>query len=151
MKLKRLTFFRSSQVSFIVISLYVEIYKGTKCCLISHVLSMQIAVRCLGHPPGSSAHPTTPDNYPNNRECVFKIIVEVNMQIMLNVTDFELEGFSSCGFDYLEIRWGTFLTSWVIDLVTFWFLNTFLSFTEMEAMKHPPWLVNIVEQMVHPS
>ncbi len=55
-------------------------------------------------PTGEFSSPNYPDNYPNNRECVFKIIVEVNMQIMLNVTDFELEGFSSCGFDYLEIR-----------------------------------------------
>lgn len=55
-------------------------------------------------PTGELSSPNYPDNYPSNRECVYKIIVEVNMQIMLNITDFELEGFSSCGFDYLEIR-----------------------------------------------
>lgn len=55
-------------------------------------------------PTGEFSSPNYPDNYPTNRECVFRIIVEVNMQIMLNITDFELEGFSSCGFDYLEIR-----------------------------------------------
>ncbi|KAF4095682.1 cubilin isoform X1 [Onychostoma macrolepis] len=62
-------------------------------------------------PTGEFSSPNYPDNYPNSRECVFKIIVEVNMQIMLNVTDFELEGFSSCGFDYLEIRDGGYETS----------------------------------------
>ncbi|XP_016093659.1 cubilin [Sinocyclocheilus grahami] len=62
-------------------------------------------------PTGDFSSPNYPDNYPNNRECVYKIIVEVNMQIMLNVTDFELEGFSSCGFDYLEIRDGGYETS----------------------------------------
>ncbi|XP_026057290.1 cubilin-like [Carassius auratus] len=62
-------------------------------------------------PTGEFSSPNYPDNYPSNRECVYKIIVEVNMQIMLNVTDFFLEGFSSCGFDYLEIRDGGYETS----------------------------------------
>uniref|UniRef100_A0A8C1I6Q0 Cubilin (intrinsic factor-cobalamin receptor) n=1 Tax=Cyprinus carpio TaxID=7962 RepID=A0A8C1I6Q0_CYPCA len=62
-------------------------------------------------PTGELSSPNYPDNYPSNRECVYKIIVEVNMQIMLNITDFELEGFSSCGFDYLEIRDGGYETS----------------------------------------
>ncbi|KTF87440.1 hypothetical protein cypCar_00025640 [Cyprinus carpio] len=65
----------------------------------------------LRSPTGEFSSPNYPDNYPNNRDCVYKIIVEVNMQIMLNVTDFELEGFSSCSFDYLEIRDGGYETS----------------------------------------
>lgn len=54
---------------------------------------------------GSFFSPNYPDYYPNNRDCIFKIIVQVNMQIMLNFTEFELEGSSpSCNFDFVEIR-----------------------------------------------
>lgn len=54
---------------------------------------------------GSFSSPNYPDNYPNNRDCIFKIIVDVNMQIMLNFTNFELEGSPpSCRFDFVEIR-----------------------------------------------
>uniref|UniRef100_A0A673JSX7 CUB domain-containing protein n=1 Tax=Sinocyclocheilus rhinocerous TaxID=307959 RepID=A0A673JSX7_9TELE len=70
-----------------------------------------VSINVFRSPTGEFSSPNYPDNYPNNRECVYKIIVEVNMQIMLNVTDFELEGFSSCGFDYLEIRDGGYETS----------------------------------------
>lgn len=57
-------------------------------------------------PTGSFSSPNYPDDYPMNRDCIFKIIVGVNMQIRLNFTDFELEGSSpSCMFDFVEIRW----------------------------------------------
>ncbi|XP_065114614.1 cubilin [Paramisgurnus dabryanus] len=62
-------------------------------------------------PTGQFNSPNYPSNYPTNRECVYKIIVEVNMQIMLNVTDFLLEASTSCSFDYLEIRDGGYETS----------------------------------------
>uniref|UniRef100_A0A669DQK6 Cubilin n=1 Tax=Oreochromis niloticus TaxID=8128 RepID=A0A669DQK6_ORENI len=56
--------------------------------------------------------PNYPQYYPNSRDCIFKIIVDVNMQIMLNFTDFELEGLHpSCSFDFVEIRDGGFETS----------------------------------------
>ncbi|XP_032366699.1 cubilin [Etheostoma spectabile] len=61
---------------------------------------------------GSFTSPNFPDNYPNNRDCIFKIIVEVNMQIMLNFSDFQLEGSPpSCSFDFVEIRDGGYETS----------------------------------------
>ncbi|MCJ8728547.1 hypothetical protein PDJAM_G00005700 [Pangasius djambal] len=67
--------------------------------------------RVFTAPTGVFTSPNYPNNYPNSRECIFKIIVEVNNQIMLNFTDFTLEGGSSCVFDYVEIRDGGFETS----------------------------------------
>lgn len=56
-------------------------------------------------PTGFFTSPNYPDYYPNNRDCTFKIIVELNMQILLNFTNFHLEGFPpSCNFDFVEIR-----------------------------------------------
>ncbi|XP_030624670.1 LOW QUALITY PROTEIN: cubilin [Chanos chanos] len=56
---------------------------------------------------GELSSPNYPSNYPTNRECVYKITVGVNMQIMLNFTDFDLEGPDpSCFHDYVEVRDG---------------------------------------------
>lgn len=55
-------------------------------------------------PTGVFTSPNYPNNYPNSRECIFRIIVEVNNQIMLNFTDFALESGTDCLFDYVEIR-----------------------------------------------
>ncbi|XP_071062991.1 LOW QUALITY PROTEIN: cubilin [Pseudochaenichthys georgianus] len=61
---------------------------------------------------GSFFSPNFPDYYPTYRDCIFKIIVEVNMQIMLNFTSFDLEGSSPlCRFDFVEIRDGGYETS----------------------------------------
>uniref|UniRef100_A0A4W6F2P1 Cubilin n=1 Tax=Lates calcarifer TaxID=8187 RepID=A0A4W6F2P1_LATCA len=61
---------------------------------------------------GTFSSPNYPDYYPNNRDCIFKIIVQVNVQIMLNFTNFELEGSPpSCNFDFVEIRDGGYETS----------------------------------------
>ncbi|KAF6722152.1 Cubilin [Oryzias melastigma] len=63
-------------------------------------------------PTGFFTSPNHPDYYPNNRDCIFKIIVELNMQILLNFTNFSLEGFpASCNFDFVEIRDGGYETS----------------------------------------
>ncbi|TWW71482.1 Cubilin Precursor [Takifugu flavidus] len=63
-------------------------------------------------PTGSFSSPNYPNYYPNNRDCIFKIIVEVNMQIMLNFSSFSLEGSTpSCYFDFVEIRDGGYETS----------------------------------------
>ncbi|XP_070842448.1 cubilin [Chaetodon trifascialis] len=63
-------------------------------------------------PTGSFSSPNYPDYYPNNRDCIFKLIMKVNMQIMLNFTYFELEGSPpSCNFDFVEIRDGGYETS----------------------------------------
>lgn len=76
----------------------------------------QLVVKCLfclsldcsetlTSPTGTFTSPNYPDYYPNYRDCIFKIIVEVNMQIMLNFTSFSLEGSApSCSFDFVEIR-----------------------------------------------
>ncbi|XP_054478628.1 cubilin [Anoplopoma fimbria] len=64
---------------------------------------------------GSFSSPNYPDYYPNNRDCIFKIIVQVNMQIMLNFSNFELEGSPpSCNYDFVEIRDGGYETSLLI-------------------------------------
>uniref|UniRef100_A0A673AMU3 Cubilin n=1 Tax=Sphaeramia orbicularis TaxID=375764 RepID=A0A673AMU3_9TELE len=56
--------------------------------------------------------PNYPDYYPNNRDCIFKITVQVNMQILLNFTDFNLEGTApACTYDFVEIRDGGYDTS----------------------------------------
>ncbi|XP_029110994.1 cubilin [Scleropages formosus] len=63
-------------------------------------------------PTGVLSSPNYPNYYPISRECVYQIIVGNNMQIMLNFTDFELEGpYPDCRFDYVEIRDGGFETS----------------------------------------
>lgn len=63
-------------------------------------------------PTGSFSSPNYPQNYPTNRDCIFKIIVEVNRQIMLNFTAFQLEGATpSCSYDFVEIRDGGYETS----------------------------------------
>ncbi|XP_038578939.1 cubilin [Micropterus salmoides] len=63
-------------------------------------------------PTGSFSSPNYPDYYPNNRDCIFKITVQVNMQIMLNFTNFELDGSPpTCNLDFVEIRDGGYETS----------------------------------------
>ena len=57
-------------------------------------------------PTGTLSSPNYPSNYPNKRECVYKIVVGVNMQIKLNFTDFQLEYSATCSYDYVEIRSG---------------------------------------------
>ncbi|XP_053268342.1 cubilin [Pleuronectes platessa] len=61
---------------------------------------------------GSFSSPNYPNYYPNNRDCIFKITVQVNMQILMNFTNFELEGSPpSCSYDFVEIRDGGYETS----------------------------------------
>ncbi|KAM4718445.1 cubilin [Anableps anableps] len=63
-------------------------------------------------PTGTFTSPSYPNSYPTSRDCIFKIIVQLNMQIMLNFTSFELEdSFQFCRFDFVEIRDGGYETS----------------------------------------
>ncbi|KAK4871991.1 hypothetical protein RN001_016115 [Aquatica leii] len=50
--------------------------------------------------------PFYPKDYPSNRECIWIITVPSGQQILLNVTDFQLEPYPGCTYDYLEIRNG---------------------------------------------
>ncbi|XP_056646391.1 cubilin [Diorhabda sublineata] len=50
--------------------------------------------------------PRYPEYYPTNRECTWTINVPPGQQIMLNVTDFNIENYSGCRYDWLEIRNG---------------------------------------------
>ncbi|CAL1576609.1 unnamed protein product [Knipowitschia caucasica] len=63
-------------------------------------------------PTGTFSSPNYPSYYPTGRDCFFTITVQMNLQIMLNFTDFELEGsHTSCSFDFVEIRDGGYETS----------------------------------------
>ncbi|XP_069122184.1 cubilin-like [Argopecten irradians] len=57
---------------------------------------------------GVITSPNFPNNYPHDRECVWAIVAPINIQVLLNVTDFEMESHSNCMFDFLEIRNGGF-------------------------------------------
>nr|XP_008192422.1 PREDICTED: cubilin [Tribolium castaneum] len=50
--------------------------------------------------------PGYPNNYPLNIECTWTIQVKPGHQILLNVTDFQLEHYTTCRYDWLEIRNG---------------------------------------------
>ena len=53
---------------------------------------------------GVITSPGFPDNYPHQRECTWTITAPEGNQILLNVTDFNLESHYNCQYDYLEIR-----------------------------------------------
>lgn len=48
--------------------------------------------------------PGYPDEYPSNKDCTWIITVPPGQQIMLNITDFDLERYIGCRYDWLEIR-----------------------------------------------
>uniref|UniRef100_A0A8B9GL35 Cubilin n=1 Tax=Amazona collaria TaxID=241587 RepID=A0A8B9GL35_9PSIT len=60
---------------------------------------------------GVLTSPNYPNNYPVQTECIYTITVEMNKQIVLNFTDFTLEGNKRCTQDYVEIRDGGYETS----------------------------------------
>ncbi|KAI0233511.1 Cubilin [Lamellibrachia satsuma] len=63
-------------------------------------------------PVGFIRSPNYPNEYPNNRVCVWRITMETGKQILLNVTDFAMEPhLPTCHNDYLEIRDGGFADS----------------------------------------
>ncbi|NWR90257.1 CUBN protein, partial [Furnarius figulus] len=53
---------------------------------------------------GVLTSPNYPNNYPVRTECIYTITVGINRQIVLNFTDFTLEGNKRCTEDYIEIR-----------------------------------------------
>ncbi|XP_064643493.1 cubilin-like [Lineus longissimus] len=60
---------------------------------------------------GEITSPNFPDNYPHLRECIWTIVIPEGHQIMLNVTDFQMEEHSLCKYDFLEIRNGGYPSS----------------------------------------
>ncbi|KAM4534255.1 cubilin [Odontesthes bonariensis] len=78
----------------------------------ANYVSINATTDCGGtftSPTGFFSSPNYPDFYPNRRDCIFKITVQLNMQIRLNFTNFDLEGSPpSCNFDFVEIRDGGF-------------------------------------------
>ncbi|CAH0562353.1 unnamed protein product [Brassicogethes aeneus] len=57
-------------------------------------------------PAGIIKSPQYPDNYPIEKKCIWKITVESGNQILLNITDFSIESYPNCRYDWLEIRNG---------------------------------------------
>lgn len=57
--------------------------------------------------------PGYPANYPPSKTCVWTINVPTGKQIMLNITEFDLENGArrGCQYDFLEIRNGGYITS----------------------------------------
>ncbi|XP_038652379.1 cubilin [Scyliorhinus canicula] len=60
---------------------------------------------------GTLTSPNYPNGYSYNQGCIYTITVENNKQIMLNFTDFKLEGHQTCTSGYVEIRNGGYETS----------------------------------------
>lgn len=81
----------------------------------AHYISINASTDCsetFTSSTGSLSSPNYPNFYPNARDCVFKIIVEVNLQILLTFTDFDLESsVPSCALDFVEIRDGGYENS----------------------------------------
>lgn len=48
--------------------------------------------------------PNYPEDYPNNKECVWIIEAQEKHRIILKINHFELESSLTCMYDYLEIR-----------------------------------------------
>ncbi|KAH3692443.1 hypothetical protein DPMN_194284 [Dreissena polymorpha] len=65
----------------------------------------------LSDATGVITSPNFPDGYPHERQCTWTITAPDGYQILLNVTDFNLENHPLCNFDYLEIRNGGFPSS----------------------------------------
>ncbi|OWK59671.1 Cubilin, partial [Lonchura striata] len=56
---------------------------------------------------GTLTSPNYPNNYPVRTECTYTITVGINRHIVLNFTDFTLEGNKRCTEDYVEISRGS--------------------------------------------
>lgn len=53
---------------------------------------------------GTFTSPNYPNGYSIFQECIYIINVEENKQILLNFTDFKVEGYQACTSAYVEIR-----------------------------------------------
>ncbi|CAH1775425.1 unnamed protein product [Owenia fusiformis] len=60
----------------------------------------------LTGPTGELSSPNYPNPYPNRRECLWKITVEIGMRVELSIDDFDLESHSECNYDVLEVYGG---------------------------------------------
>ncbi|CAM9531973.1 unnamed protein product [Lampetra fluviatilis] len=51
--------------------------------------------------------PNWPNPYPHNRQCIYLVRQPVGETVALTFTDMQLEGHSSCAFDFVEVRDGS--------------------------------------------
>ena len=73
--------------------------------LIFHVFSVfEVCGANLTSQTGVITSPNYPSNYPHGHECVWTIRTLANRQILVNVSDIEMETEVDCDFDALEIR-----------------------------------------------
>ncbi|CAK8682879.1 unnamed protein product [Clavelina lepadiformis] len=57
----------------------------------------------LTAPSGTITSPNYPNNYDDNRECIWKIITSPGTSVQLTVTVFDVEHHSQCDYDVLEV------------------------------------------------
>lgn len=76
--------------------------------------SPHTAVNCVVGDPGCGGtfldsegiliSPNWPNNYANNRQCVYLVRLPAGERVALNFTHMNLETHSNCSFDYVEVR-----------------------------------------------
>lgn len=92
-----------------------------------------IILICLGcggavtAPRGEIHSPQFPNNYPNNADCSWVITVDPGHRILFNFTDMDIEGHTTCDWDYVAVSdlclvpsyrlWQAFV--WPIDFVVY--------------------------------
>nr|XP_039268068.1 cubilin-like [Styela clava] len=54
-------------------------------------------------PSGEFASPNYPNNYDDNRECIWQIITSIGTSVQLTIDDFDVEHHSDCQYDTLEV------------------------------------------------
>ncbi|XP_077993791.1 cubilin-like [Glandiceps talaboti] len=77
-------------------------------------VSLDASSTCGGDvvlPSGSVMSPNYPDIYPGSQECIWIITAQAGNQIMVNISDIDIEYHSLCNYDYLEIRNGGYASS----------------------------------------
>ena len=58
----------------------------------------------LTTPTGEITSPNYPNSYPHGRLCNWTVFGENDQQILVNVTDIQMEVDTTCSYDALEIR-----------------------------------------------
>ncbi|XP_070536661.1 cubilin-like [Ptychodera flava] len=77
-------------------------------------VTLDVATSCGGDLVASTGVITTPnypDNYDPNRECIWTVTAPTGIQIMVNISDIDMEYHAECKYDYLEIRNGAYQSS----------------------------------------
>lgn len=52
---------------------------------------------------GTIMSPNWPNDYAHNRQCIYLIMIPVGEKVALNFTHIDVEGYSNCAGDYVEV------------------------------------------------